>query len=391
MVWDYLTLLQDIRWADLFDIVLAAVLIWFGLHALRTMRTNKVGIGLFAFLLLMFIASQMGLKLTVWILQGISAVVILVVVVVYQGEIRRILERLPISLPAKVKRPGTGESELRDILLKALARLANTQTGALIVLAGDEPLAGILSGGTLLDARLSTPLLLSIFDPNSPGHDGALIIQDGRAHSFGCRLPLSEQEDLLREKGTRHAAALGLSERTDSIVLVVSEETGQVSVAREGRLLPLADLEDLAGAIDGFPESFLGSTARPERPRHAYRWAVLEGMGGVLISATLWLFIVAGADVQTVTYEIPIEVQNIPEDHILSSVTPERVAVSLSGKKRNLFNLRPEDLVIRLDGTLSRFGRQTYPVSGAHLLLPPEIEVADLAPEQVRVTVQKRD
>ncbi|HKL25575.1 MAG TPA: diadenylate cyclase [Desulfuromonadales bacterium] len=391
MVWDYLTLLQDIRWQDLFDIVLAAVLIWFGLHALRTMRTNKVGIGLFAFLLLMFLANQAGLKLTVWILQGISAVIILVVVVVYQGEIRRILERLPVSLPGKSRRVGPGSADLRDILKNVLGRLAGSQTGALIVLAGNEPLTGLVSEGTPLDAKISPPLLLSIFDPNSPGHDGALIIQHGRAHSFGCRLPLSEQEDLLRERGTRHAAALGLSERTDAIVLVVSEETGQVSFAREGRLSPLSDLEALMAEVDGFLGNRFGSTADFAIRKNSYRWAFLEGVAGILISATLWLFIVAGADLETVTYEIPIEVQNIPDEYILNEVTPERVAVSLSGKKRNLFKVRPQELVIRLDGTLTRFGRQTYPITSAHLLLPPEIEVADFAPEQVRILVRKRE
>ncbi len=389
MIWDYLTLLQDIRWKDLFDITLAAVLIWFGVHALRTMRTNKVGLGLLVFLLLILLTNQMGLKLTAWILQGISAVIILVIVVAYQGEIRRILERIPGSIFTR-QRPGMVEGrDLVDILVAALDSLSSSRTGALIVLAGNEPFEGIISAGIPLDARLSKALLLSLFDSNSPGHDGALIISRGRALSFGTRLPLSDQEHQLHERGTRHAAALGLSEKTDTLILIVSEESGRISMAREGRLSALASAEELARELRAFFEQHVQPTAGPKRCGNSCQWGILEGMTGLLISAILWLFIVAGADIQTMTYEVPIEVQNIPEGFSLNSVTPERVAVSLTGAKRNFFQVRADDLVIRLDGTLTRFGRQTFPITNTHILLPPQIQIADLAPEQVRVLVRK--
>lgn len=388
MIWDYLTLLQDIHWKDLLDIALAAVLIWFGVHALRTMRTRKVGLVVFAFLLLILLANQLRLTLTSWILQGISAVIILVIVVVYQGEIRRLLERIPRSILARKKRGPAEGRDLTDILVATLDKLSGSRTGALIVLAGNEPFEGIISTGIALDARVSKALLLSIFDPNSPGHDGALVISGERAHSFGARLPLSDQEEPLRERGTRHAAALGLSERTDALVLVVSEENGRISIAREGRISPLAGPGQLTSELRAFLEQHDLPDSRTRSFRNWFSWGLFEGACGLLISAMLWLFVVAGAGIQTVTYEIPVEVQNIPEGYSLDRVTPERVAVSLTGGKRNFFKIRSEDLVIRLDGTLTRFGRQTFPITSAHLLLPPEIEIIDFAPEQVRVFVR---
>jgi hypothetical protein len=114
-------------------------------------------------------------------------------------------------------------------------------------------------------------------------------------------------------------------------------------------------------------------------------------MAAVIVAAVLWLVLVPGSVIQTATYEIAVEVQNIPEEFALASVTPSKIAVTLTGEKRSLFKINPDELLIRLDGTLTRFGRQTYPITSAHILLPPHVEIADLAPEQVRVLVRKQN
>jgi hypothetical protein len=184
---------------------------------------------------------------------------------------------------------------------------------------------------------------------------------------------------------------LGLSEITDALVLVVSEETGNISVAKDGRLMASLSSKSLYKEIDAFMgKHFLSE----EKRQHLWRfasWRFLESVAVVLIATTLWLFLVPGTALQKATYEIAVEVQNIPEGYALSSVTPDKVAVTLVGRKRNFFQVKPNSLVIRLDGTLTGFGRQIYPITGANLLLPPNVEIADLVPEQVRVSVKKRN
>jgi diadenylate cyclase len=389
MFWNYLTLLKELQWGDLLDIGLASSLIWFGLHALRTGRTRRIGIGLLIYSAIILAANQLELKLTVWILQGITAVIILVVVVVYQSEIRRLLERFPASLFYSNRMSHAESSGLADLLINVLELLANERRGALIVLPGNAPLDGVVTAGTLLDGRVSKTLLLSIFDPNSPGHDGALVLWGNRVERFGSRLPLSDQDAQLKDRGTRHAAALGLSEKTDAMVLVVSEETGGISVAREGRLQPFPNAESLHREIESFLERHSTPVEKTGRLKSLTVWGGLECLGAVVAAAVLWLVLVPGSVVQTATYEVAVEVQNIPEGFALTSVTPPQIAVTLTGEKRNLFKIKPDELLIRLDGTLTRFGRQTYPITSAHLLLPPDVDIADLTPEQVRVLVRK--
>ena len=389
MFWNYLTLLKEIRWGDLLDIAMASGIIWFGFHALRTERTRKIGIWLLLYSAVILVANQLELKLTVWIFQGITAVIVFVVVVVYQSEIRRMLERFPAFFLNR-NRQGREESlGLADLLITLLETLSSQNHGALIVLPGQLPLNGVITEGVLLDGYLSKPLLLSIFDPNSPGHDGALVISGNRVERFGSRLPLSARDDQLKEKGTRHAAALGLSEQTDALILVVSEESGGISIAREGRLRTFPKVEALLTEIEAFLERHGKPVENGGRLRRYVLRNVMDSLGAVFIAAILWLVLVPGSVVENATYEVAIEVQNIPEGFTLTSVSPPRVAVTLSGEKRNLFKIRPDDLLIRLDGTLTSFGRQTYPITSAHLLLPPNVEIADLTPEQVRVLVRK--
>lgn len=389
MLWNYLTLLKEIQWIDLLDIVIASCLIWFGIHALRTKHTSRVGIGLLLYGLVILTAGQFKLNLTVWILQGITAVVLLMVVVVYQSELRRLLERFPASFLRRTWLKREDSDSLSDLLVNALSELSAAGRGALIVLPGKASLHGIITEGTALDGLLSKSLLLSIFDPNSPGHDGALVISGDRIERFGSRLPLSHRDDQLQEKGTRHAAALGLSERTDALVLVVSEETGKASLAREGRLQTFPKPTALRSEIDAFLETHSMPADRTGWLKNIMLWVGLEGAGALLVASILWLVLVPGAVVQTQTFNIAVEVQNIPEGYALSSVTPATIFVTLSGEKRNLFHINADELVIRLDGTLTSLGRQTYPITSSHLRLPPNVEIAGLAPDQVQVLVRK--
>ena len=217
---------------DLVDIAVVALLLW-GL-VVWTRRARMALLGL-AFLGVFYhlIAQQFKLQLTTWILQGFFAALVVVVVVVFQDDLRRLFEQIArLSLRRKAPRPDPSSL---GTLTRGLYQLAAKRRGALVVLPGREPIERhFLQHGVPLDAEISEELLDSLFDPGSAGHDGALVMQNNRIKEFGVHLPLSENRDELKGAGTRHAAALGLAERSDALCLVVSEERGTIGIASAG-------------------------------------------------------------------------------------------------------------------------------------------------------------
>jgi len=390
MLWNYLTLLQEIQWNDILDIVFASILIGIGIHVLRSARTRAVSIGLLFFAGIFITANQLELKLTTWMLQGIAAVSVLIVVVVYQTEIRRFLERLSQRILLHKIQQTKFHSGVTDILSEAIMLLSEQSHGALIVLPGRDSLESVITGGIKLNGHLSKALILSIFDPNSPGHDGALIIVDDKIELFGVRLPLSNQVDKLHDRGTRHAAALGLAEQTDVLVLIVSEETSMVSVAVGGTLRAIPEPAEITSIIDSHLRQITGSNEEDNNPLVRVSWGYsFDALSALLIAVTLWLILVPGSVVGKLTYEIPIEVQNVPEGFELVEVVPSSVVVTLVGERRHLFQSSSRQLSIHLDGTLTLFGRQTFPINNTYLLLPPELEIDSIEPKEVRVLVKE--
>jgi hypothetical protein len=250
---------------------------------------------------------------------------------------------------------------------------------------------GHVEGGLELDARVSEPLLLSIFDPHSPGHDGAVVINGDRLVRFSVHLPLSTNRAQLGQRGTRHAAALGLSERTDALCLVVSEERGTVSVAEGGRLRTLRAPYEAAEMI----RAFLRRTAPlPGRRgprivrRMIERWR--EGLLALPIAAFLWFLAVPGATVVEIQRETPIRVSGVPASHELDAVSPSSVRVTLSGRRRDVYFLGPDDVQVRVDATLVELGRRTFQLTPANVRHPESIEVRTVEPDSVKISLSER-
>src|SRR5262245_19282787 len=225
------------RITDLLDVAIVAALVFAGIVWLRRSRARFAALGIGLVGALYLVVSRLDFELTAWILQGFLAVVVIVTVVVFQDDLRRLFERIAIvGLGRRLPEPPPGALEA---IVRALSRLASLPIGALLVVPGREPLDRHLEGGVPLDGLVSEPLLLSLFDPGSPGHDGAILVEGERVTRFAVHLPLSTAREQLGAHGTRHAAALGLAERCDALCLVVSEERGTISAASEGRLVPL--------------------------------------------------------------------------------------------------------------------------------------------------------
>ena len=252
MIWN---LTHRIRIADLIDILIVAVIIYELLLLTRHTRGSALLKGLFLLLIISLLSNLLGLVSLNWLLTAILKNGAIVLVILFQPEFRKALERMGSS---RVFRKGTikGIDEVRDIIIAEIVQtimdLSKRRVGALIVFEQHTGLQDVIETGTRLNAEISAPLLENIFEPNTPLHDGAVVIREREIMAAACILPLAEASGLSRELGTRHRAALGISENTDAIVLVVSEETGIVSLARDGALtrpLTVKALEEVLNEI----------------------------------------------------------------------------------------------------------------------------------------------
>jgi diadenylate cyclase len=223
----------NMRWQDLADIILVAVIIYQVVLALRGTQAVQVLAGLFLLFLAYLVARQLEFFTLEWLLDIIVKSFVLIIIILFQADIRRVLSRVgkKALAPGGIHSPVVAEE-----ICAAAETLSGRHIGALVALEGRIGLSEYLEGAIKLEALVTRELLISLFWPHNPTHDGAVIIQGDRVGGAGCLLPLSKNPNLDPTLGTRHRAAVGLSEHTDAVVLVVSETTGQISLARGGRL-----------------------------------------------------------------------------------------------------------------------------------------------------------
>lgn len=233
------------------DTLIVAYLIYRGLLIIKGTRAASMLWGLTLVVLLYFLAQPLGLVTLAWILGNFLSSIILVVVVIFQDEIRRGLTKVGIQPLLRRNSKAVDDKTIEDITL-VCSTLAKGKVGALLVMQRDVGLDEFVEDAVVLDALLNRKLLFGIFVKESPLHDGAVLIEGNRIKAAGCVLPLSFNPDLDPNLGTRHRAALGLSERSDAIVIVVSEENGSISMAREGRLIRNLDAAMLRDSLHRF-------------------------------------------------------------------------------------------------------------------------------------------
>lgn len=277
--------------ADIMDMLLVGTLVYGIMLWFKRTKAAFVALGLLMMVVVYTVAFVSGMYMTVRLFQGFFAVFIVAVIIIFQEEIRSMFERIAIwSLTGGVLRAAPTHRQV-EILVRSLGDLAREQIGALVVLRGLDPLDRHVEGGWDLNGDLSEALIKSIFDSHSLGHDGAFIVEQGRVSRFGAQLPLSKDFSKITNLGTRHSAALGLSERCDAMCLVVSEETGTISFALRGDLVPVKDLEELQDGIEIFLTKHLPKTPQ-NRIYHFLTENMREKAIATLVSVLLWVFFV---------------------------------------------------------------------------------------------------
>ena len=258
MVWN---LTHRIRIIDILDILIVAVIVYELLLLTRHTRGSALLKGLFLLLIIALMSNLFGFISLNWLLRAILQNGAVVLVVLFQPEFRKALERMGRTrLFQKNGRKSMNEEcdLIISEIIQSIMDLSKRRVGALIVFEQQTGLQDVIETGTRLNAEISAPLLENIFEPKTPLHDGAVVIRDSEIMAAACILPLAEASGVSRELGTRHRAAVGITENTDAIVLVVSEETGIVSMAKDGQLtrpLTVKTLEEVLNGIFTTKES----------------------------------------------------------------------------------------------------------------------------------------
>jgi diadenylate cyclase len=391
----FTTLLTEVGFSGVFDIAIVTLMIYAFLVALRrTRRSGLIFAGILILGIIYIAARKFNLRLTVTILQGFFAVFLVALVVIFQEDLRYFFERVgrwwvERRLPLSKRRAARLPRREIEVLARTLADLARVRIGALIVIRGRDQLARHVIGGEDVQGVLSEPLLKSIFDPHSLGHDGAVIIEGDRIDRLGVHLPLSTNLEKLPRSGTRHAAALGLSERTDALCLVVSEERGTISVARRGEIWIVPDAPALVNLLEVFYQEL--APAPESRPlRNFFHRNYREKAVALGLSVGLWVLVVHRSQVVTRSYVISVNYGLLPSGLVVSEITPGSVRVSLSGERRDFDFLRPDEIKLVLQLWDARKGRYELPITSRDLSYPKELGLEDIEPRQVHLDITEK-
>jgi len=383
-----LAILTDLRWQDVLDILFLSgvaycIYAWFwGTKALKAL------VGLLGLGAIFGLARLWGLFLTSWVFQILWQVAILLVIILFQPELRQILERMS---PFRWFKPR-GRSQPGDwvsCLVDGVFSLAKSRIGALLVVERAERVRELIVGGVVLHAQVTAPLLFALFQKESPLHDGAVVVQNGELLMAGCYLPLSLSEGLPQHLGTRHRAALGLSERCDAIALVVSEERGSVALAEAGELKEVSGPQELAQALE-LSNGKQGSGGPGRRILEALTRRLPAKAFCLLIVIAVWVSLAGKQDVEK-RLSVPLEVRNLPERWEILEPQEPKVLVQLRGMRKDVMTLDDSRVFATVDLSLARLGRRTFRLGPNEIVLPNDrVQVVRVEPSEIKFRFQER-
>lgn len=363
-----LAILKDLRFQDVLDILFLCVFsyhlyVWF-----RGTKALKALVGLLMFGVVFTAARVWGLFLTTWVFQILWQVLVILLIILFQREIRQVLERVnPLQTFGIRRLPSTGG--WAGIVADAVFSLADGKTGAIIVLERTDGVDDLVTEGHSIEAEPSPELLRSIFQKESPLHDGAMLIRRGRVAQVASYLPLTSETGLPKQWGTRHRAALGLSERCDAGVIVVSEERGEVSVARGGEIRTVDDPQALVQWIGEAMELSTGTTPWRQKAKLLVirRWRTKAAVVGVVCA--VWLALAGQQDFE-VGFDVPLVVKNLPPGLSIEDPVNPRVRVRVRGLRKDASILNEKNVNVLLDARGAKEGPRAFHFSRENIQLP---------------------
>ncbi|MGD8271830.1 MAG: diadenylate cyclase [Desulfobacterales bacterium] len=374
-------------WRDIVDILFLTIVayhlyVWF-----RESRALRVIIGLVALGGVYSLAKLWDLYLTTWVFQILWQVLLILLLILFQSEIRQVLERVSPMRYLRSRRRAFKKT-FGSQLSQTLFEMADDRIGALIVLVrNDNPTEFIHAGQTIM-ALPDPDLIKSIFNRHSPAHDGAIVINQDRITQMGCILPLSENENLPTQYGTRHRAALGLSEVTDAVCLVVSEERSEVATVAGGKIVTWQDPDALTANLNeviGGPQINVPAIKDFLRGLFIDNWRTK--LGALALVTIAWVAL-ASQQESELTVAVPVQYTNNPSQLTVGQGSTPTVDLTLSGRRNRIRTLKDQDVQVSVDLSNMNAGKHLIRLSAKNIFLPFGVKIDQVAPQKILVNLE---
>lgn len=371
------------------DILIVSLIIYVVLLFVKQTRSYfLVGISLLLVSVSLF-SQNLNLSLTRSILQPLSTLTFIIIAIVFQREIRKFFKWILTGQKDLFSRTKNISKGVAGELSDAIMYMSENKIGAIFVFPGKQEIDDIIEGGQMLDGKITKELLLSIFDKNSAGHDGAVIIENDLVKMFGVHLPLARDFSNFRKVGTRHRASAGITEDTDAVAIAISEERGTISMYENGKSSSI-------GSEAVLRESLKKLTGETDS-KHTNFWQYFfvrnfwPKVISVAIASILWLTLYIQTGVIKKEFSVPLSFQLLPSTLEIDNQTSKRqVDVILQGKSRDINLIDGTKLEVRIDARDFKAGNVRIPVTNDMINVPSFITVSDINPESISVIFRER-
>jgi uncharacterized protein (TIGR00159 family) len=384
-------MIAQIRFQDVLDILFLTIVAYYLYVWFRGTKAFKALAGLLALAIIYTAARAWGLFLTTWMFEILWQVLIILLIILFQAEIRQVLERVDPLRKIGLRRHSKPAEWIEDFT-QGIFSLAERKIGSLAIIERLDKVDEFITAGTTLEGDPTPELLLAVFQKESPFHDGAVLIREGKVVAAACYLPLSSDEELPKHWGTRHRAALGLLQRCDAMVVVVSEERGEVSLGRGGELATMENQERFSQVVHEaitLPTPEAKGWCETIRLLLVPRWRLK--LATLAIVSLVWLMLAGQQDFE-VTINVPVEFKNLPEHmEIVESMKPS-VKITARGLRKDASTLNARTVQVELDVSSAKLGRKTYRISPSQAVLPGErIDVVRIEPTEFVLEFRQKE
>ncbi len=385
---DVPTIISTITGREIIDIFIVSLAIYIVLLFVKQTKSYFVlSVSLFL-VALNFFSQNLNLALTRSVLQPLSTLTFIIIAIVFQREIRRFFRWITTGQQNLFSRTHTISRAVSAEIAEAALYMAEKRIGGIFVFPGKQEIDDLIEGGQQRNGTITKELLLSIFDTSSPGHDGAVIIENDTIKMFGVHLPLARNYNF-RKAGTRHRASTGITEDTDAIAIVISEERGVISIAKGGQLERIKDesalrelLKKLTGESENVPQGF-------------WHYFILSNaktkLAAVAVAFTLWTVLVMQTGVVKKEFMVPLSFQLLPTTlEIDSQAGKTEISVILQGRSRDITAFDPTKLEVKVDAKEFATGTRPIKISEDMISVPSYLSVIEIDPEDVTISIKEK-